>query len=80
MDRFTLEGMRSVMKQGKPLIDPLEPKAAPEAICSFCHKQEHEADFMLLAAVSAVCGECIKLHFTLLSEHEAQQERDGNAV
>ena len=73
IDRFGYAGIYSKMKQQPPLFEPAETKTAPGAICSFCHKQEHEVGFLLLAAVSAVCGECIKLHFTLLCEHEAQQ-------
>jgi hypothetical protein len=75
-DRFDLAGLRSEMKQRKPLFDPMEPKVELGAICSFCHKQEHEVEFMLLAAVSAVCSECIILHERILCEYRSQQEKE----
>ena len=67
-DRFTHAGLHSEMKKQKPFCDPLDPRIEAGATCSFCHKSEHEVQFMLLAAVSAVCDECIELHYRILGD------------
>ena len=73
-DRFELAALLDGAKMDRKLIpDPKKPEQA--AICSFCHKSEHEVEFMLLASVSAICSECIKLHFRIFCEH--QKEHGG---